>query len=343
MKLAKRLALAGLVVTTLGFAQSPITQTLPPGFDNVSTGSTDTQPFGVTYATLTTPATGMIFQYGFQSTMFTYQSVQRIDSVAFRVPAGTAVGGTTNLVDIWMTTTPLEITTLSNTFTNNHGADRTQVYSGSITWPAGTIAAPGQWVTIPLTTPFTYDPHNNKDFLVEVVCNDPLTTASTNIEVSFGPCRTQSNNTSATALTSNAGTVTAALLQLGITPIPNLYVSSSGNGVGDLILALTDIPNNAVTGWTLISTSVSAPVNTGPILGIYPSQLTLDILFTPPSIGNPLSWVNAGVAGLYPTSPLVFGPGSVSFLAGQTWDFVTLTVDGNFQFAGRSNVQRVTF
>jgi len=33
----------------------------------------------------------------------------------------------------------------------------------------------------------------------------------------------------------------------------------------------------------------------------------------------------------------------VSFLAGQTWDFVTLTVDGNFQFAGRSNVQRVTF
>jgi hypothetical protein len=68
-------------------------------------------------------------------------------------------------------------------------------------------------VTIPLTTPFTYDPHNGKDFLIEVVCNDPLTAAATDIEVSFGPCRTQSNNTSASALTSNAGTVTAALVQ----------------------------------------------------------------------------------------------------------------------------------
>jgi hypothetical protein len=145
MNLAKRLALAGLVVTTLGFAQSPITQTLPPGFDNVATGTTDTQPFGVTYAedvghprdrdcTSSTASSRPCSPTSRCSASIRY---------AFRVPAGTGLGATTSFVDVWMTTTtPLEITTLSNTFTNNHGVDRTQVFSGSITWPAAAQSPP---------------------------------------------------------------------------------------------------------------------------------------------------------------------------------------------------------
>lgn len=340
MNRAKHLALAGLMLSALSLAQSPINQTLPPGYENSTTGATATEPFGVTYATMATPSTGMYFQYGFQSTMFNYQSLQQIDSIAFRQPAGTPIGGTTNNVSIYMTSSPLEITVLSTTFANNQGPDRTLVYNGSIVWPNAVVAAPGNWVTIPLTTPFTYDPHAGLDFLVEVICADPLTAAASSIDVSFGPCRTQYNNLSSTAVTSTAGLVTAALVKLGITPLPYLFVSSNA---GDLTLSLTSMPNNAVFGWTLITTVTTHPVDTGPILGIYPSQMTLDILFTAPSPGNPLAWVNNGQLGLYPTSPLYVGPGSLNFLAGQTWDFVTLTLDASYQFAQRSNVQRVSF
>ncbi len=341
MNRANFVAIAGIILSSLGIAQSPISQTLPPGYESAATGSTSTVPFGTTFATFAPVSQGMYVQYGYQSTMFNYQSVQRIDSIAFRVNNGTAIGGTTGNVSIYMSTSPMDITVFSTTFTVNQGADRILVYNGPIVWPAGTITAPGQWVTVPLQTTFTYDPHGGKDFLLEVVCPVPTTLAAATIQVSFGPTRSQYHTTNPLSLLANTGTITAALVRIDSTPIPHLVTTSVN---GDFTLALNAIPNNAVVGWTIISEATGNPVDTGPILGIYPSQLSLDILFTVPSIGNPLAWINSGQNGLYPTTPIYLGPGSIPpSMIGLTWDFVTMTLDANYQFAQRSNVQRVTF
>jgi hypothetical protein len=316
-------------------------QTLPPGFDNANTGFISNNPFGITYAAQAPAIAGMIHQYCYDTSFFEYRGIQRINSIAFRQhPAAAAVGGTTNNVSIYMTSSPLDMNLLSNTFAANRGPDYTLVWTGSITWPAGTPTGTGNWITIPLTTTFDYDPVLGKDFLVEVVTADLATANASPIEVGFGPPRTQANTTSATALTANQGLVTAALFRIDYTPLPYLRVSSTG---GDLSMSLSEIPGSMAQGWTVISTNTSNPVDSGPILGIYPTQTTFDVLSLNPSLGNPLAFTTGAPTGLYPTSPFLLGPGSVSFLAGQTWDFVTLGVDPFLFFVRRSNVARVTF
>ena len=316
-------------------------QTLPPGFDAVNTGFISNNPFGIAYAAQAPAALGMIHQYCYDSSFFEYRGTQRFNSIAFRQhPAAAAIGGTTNNVDIYMTSSPNDMLLLSNTLAANRGGDYTQVYSGPITWPAGTPTGTGNWITIPLSTTFEYNPVLGVDLIIEVVTNDVNTTNSSPIEVAFGPPRTQANTTSATALTANQGLVTAALFRLDYTPLPYLQVTSTG---GDLNMTLTEIPGAMAQGWTVISTNTTNPVDSGPILGIYPTQTTFDVLALNPSFGNPLAFTTGVPSGFYPTSPFSLPPGTVGFLAGQTWDFVTLGVDPFRFFVRRSNTGRVAF
>ena len=313
-------------------------QTLPPGFDNVNTGFISNNPFGVAYSPT---IQGMIHQYCYDSSFFEYRGTQRFNSIAFRQhPTVAAPGGTTNNVSIFMTSSPNDMLLLSNTFAANRGADYALVYNGPITWPAGTPTGTGNWITIPLTTTFEYNPVLGVDLIIEVVTNDINTTNSSPIEVGFGPPRTQANTVNAAALTSNQGLVTAALFRLDYTPLPYLQVTSTG---GDFNMSLTEVPGALAQGWTVISTNTSNPVDSGPILGIYPTQTTFDVLALNPSFGNPLAFTTGVPPGFYPTSPFSLPPGTVNFLAGQTWDFVTLGVDPILFFVRRSNVVRVAF
>jgi hypothetical protein len=341
--------LCGVVVAAASVtasAQGPVglTQTLPPGFESVSTGSNTNAPFGVTYATLATPATGMRHQYCFDTSFIKYKAKQRINGIAFRQPAGLAApGGTTSMVTITLSSSPLDMVALSNTFAANVGADAVQCFSGSIVWPAVTPAAPGAWVYIPFSASFTYDPNAGLDLIIDVVTADAATLAASNVEQSFGPARTQANQTSAVSATATNGFVTAALILLDYTPLPYMQASSSGGGVGDLTVSLTEMPGSVAFGWTLISTDTSFPLDSGPILGIYPSPTLFDIVAMQPTMGNPLAWVVGAPPGLYPTSTLFVNAGTLSFLAGQTWDFVAIALDGNGFFVARSNVARVPF
>ncbi|HYC78230.1 MAG TPA: hypothetical protein VEI02_11445 [Planctomycetota bacterium] len=333
---------AGVVVAAI-CAHAPaqgLVQSLPPGFETATTGNNDTNPFGVSYPS--TAIQGQIHQYCFDTSFFNYKGLMRINSVSFRQLQGvSAIGGTANQVTIALTSSPVDMQLLSTTLSSNHGADYTTCFTGSITFPAGVAPVGGTLVPVPLTTPFVYDPRLGKDLLVEVITADVNQQSISPIEVSFGPARTQANRLSATAVTGNTGLVTAALLLIDYTPLPFLQATTSGGGVGDLFVSLTEFPPAMTRGWTLISTDATHPVDTGPFLGIWPTQTLWDVLSFTPSFGNPLAWITGVPPGFFPTTPLTVPAGTLSFLNGQTWDFVILGTDAFGSYVGRSNVVRV--
>ena len=67
---------------------------------------------------------------------------------------------------ISLSTTSADWDTLSSSFSSNIGSDNTQVFSGNLSQPW----AFGDTLTIPLTTPFTYNPANG-NLLMDVVAN----------------------------------------------------------------------------------------------------------------------------------------------------------------------------
>jgi hypothetical protein len=123
----------------------------------------------------------------------------------------------------------------------------------------------------------------------------------------------------------------------------NIFVATTtGGGVGDLSLSLTAINTTAVEGFTFISATPAPFVGGGPLLGIIPDALTWPILSLPPSVGNPLHFL-VGIPGVYPDVPFVVPAGSLSFLAGQTYEMVTMLLGPGLTWAGRSDVQRLVW
>jgi hypothetical protein len=121
-----------------------------------------------------------------------------------------------------------------------------------------------------------------------------------------------------------------------------LEMSQSGPGVGDLTTTLNMISAGALQGWTLVTTDVAQPVSTGPLLGIWPENVTWSVLGFPIQDGNPFHFPVPSQFGLFPNTPFTVGPGTLTPLAGQTMDFVTMLF-GATGFVGRSNVVRITF
>ncbi|HYC78853.1 MAG TPA: LamG domain-containing protein [Planctomycetota bacterium] len=121
-----------------------------------------------------------------------------------------------------------------------------------------------------------------------------------------------------------------------------LTVVTSGGGVGDLFVSLTSLSQNAVEGFTFVTSSTPLPLATGPFFGIVPDGLTWPILTMPAAPGNPLHFL-VGFPGLYPDQALMLPAGSLSVFSGQTWDFVTAVFGPGASYLGRSNVQRITW
>jgi hypothetical protein len=123
-----------------------------------------------------------------------------------------------------------------------------------------------------------------------------------------------------------------------------LTFTTSGGGTGDLYIAL-DLPAAAATeGFLLVSANAAQPLGTGPVLGLWPDAMTWDLLVNPSPLlpGNPLHFA-MGSPGFFPTVPFIVSPGILSFLAGQTWDAVVLTLGPGYVYTGASNVQRAAF
>jgi hypothetical protein len=123
----------------------------------------------------------------------------------------------------------------------------------------------------------------------------------------------------------------------------NLFsATTSGGGVGDLTLNLTQIDPIAIEGFTFISGTPTATLGGGPAFGILPDAVTWPILFVPAAPGNPLHFL-IGTPGVYPAAPLSVPAGTLAFLSGQTYDMVTVLFAPNLAYASRSQVQRVVW
>ncbi|HEX6810315.1 MAG TPA: PKD domain-containing protein [Planctomycetota bacterium] len=81
-------------------------------------------------------------------------------------------GGSWPNVRIDMATSPLDWAVASATFANNLGLDHTTVLQGPVTVNPGTTTGFGVlvpwYITIPLTTPFVYDPTSGNDLTIDI-------------------------------------------------------------------------------------------------------------------------------------------------------------------------------
>ncbi len=121
-----------------------------------------------------------------------------------------------------------------------------------------------------------------------------------------------------------------------------LSATTTGGGVGDLTMALTNISASAVEGFTFITSTTPTAVGLGPVFGITPDALTWPILTWPLGVGDPLHFV-VGAPGVYPAAPLVVGPGALSVFTGSSFDMVSVVFAPGFVLAGLSNVQRLNW
>ena len=118
--------------------------------------------------------------------------------------------------------------------------------------------------------------------------------------------------------------------------------STTGGGVGDLSLSLTDLSPGASRGFTLVTAATSAPLATGPLLGIFPDAITWSLLQSPELPGNPLHFP-VGIPGLFPDTPFLLPPGGIAVPPGTALDFVSLLLTPAWDYSGHSNVLRIVF
>jgi hypothetical protein len=123
-----------------------------------------------------------------------------------------------------------------------------------------------------------------------------------------------------------------------------LTFNTTGGGVGDLVAGISNIGPTVTEGYLLISALTSNPIGSGPALGLWPDATTWSILLDPsPALpGNPLHFA-VGFPGLFPSTPFIVPPGSLSFLAGTSWDVVGLMIGVGPSYAGRTNLVRVNW
>jgi hypothetical protein len=132
-------------------------------------------------------------------------------------------------------------------------------------------------------------------------------------------------------------------MRFGYQPDNILVVNTTGAGTGDLFASLTLITPGAGEGYLFISATTFGAPGAGPMLGIVPDATTWSILAQPLTPGSPLHFP-IGFPGVFPDQPFVLPPTTLSFLAGQTWDFVAMVLDPlGPTYLGRSNVVRVNW
>lgn len=123
----------------------------------------------------------------------------------------------------------------------------------------------------------------------------------------------------------------------------NIFTATTtGGGAGDLTMSLTAISPSATEGYVFLSQQTSGGIGTGPFFGLMPDGLTWSGVNTPIAPGNPLHFP-IGIGGIFPDQPFLVPPGTLTMLAGQTWDTVAVVFAPGTVYTGRSSVQRLAW
>jgi len=148
------LALAALGVAPLAMA-GPLT-VVAPNANQSANGS------GITFGVFGF-VTDLTFQWGYAASQFSAIPVGSvITSIGFRIAAGDSTvtsALTYSEFDIEVSTPAFPISSLTNNFANNQGANLVTVLSGPLTIPGGSLvggAGPNPFYDITFTTPFVY-------------------------------------------------------------------------------------------------------------------------------------------------------------------------------------------
>ncbi len=121
-----------------------------------------------------------------------------------------------------------------------------------------------------------------------------------------------------------------------------LASTTTGGGAGYLSISLTAISPTATEGFLLVTSQATGPLGLGPLFGIVPDALTWSVFSSPLVPGNPLHFP-IGFPGVFPDQPFTVPPGTLSFLAGQTWDTATVLLTAGPTYVSRSNVSRIVW
>ena len=120
---------------------------------------------------------------------------------------------------------------------------------------------------------------------------------------------------------------------------PLLIMTTSGGGVGDVMISGPPDPPGTTEGYFLVTYNTSLPVGAGGFFGISPDAFTFEIIGYPATVGGIFHYVST--PSTFPNVPLSGPPGTVLLPAGTTVDAVLVRVVGNSLVA--SNVTRTTF
>jgi PKD repeat protein len=236
-------ALAGALLASVASAQ--FTLVTPNGLTNAEGDSNNSIPWNRGTASSR-------IQYVIDSSHFTNQGVTYpiiISKLRYRADSAAATinwpGGSWPNIRIDMASCPFDHAAASTTFASNLGPDLTTVLNGPVTVSPGTgngAGFPGQWyITIPLTTPFLYDPSLGNDLTVDIYEDGTgWTGTSTNFDqvANLGPAPALGSriySIQPNALTAPTGTFnanTGAVTEFSYVPASGLYAIFDANVTG---------------------------------------------------------------------------------------------------------------
>jgi PKD repeat protein len=300
-------------------------------------------------------------QYIIDSSHFTNQGITypivisqlryRADAVATTV---SWAGGSWPNIRIDMATCPLDYAAASTTFANNLGADLTTVVNGPVTVSPGTgngVGIPGQWyITIPLTTPFQYNPVLGNDLTIDIYEDGTGWTGTSAYADHVGNLgaspvlgsRVYSIQPNAlTAPTGNYGSNTGAVTEFTYAPASGLYSNLSANvtgGATPLAVNFTSTSYSSDPGgitsyaWdfdgdSVIDSTLANPTFVYNTCGVYTVSLTVTDATHAPSTFTRTNYINTDNVTPSFTYSMI-APGVVQFTDTSTppptswaWDF----------------------
>lgn len=191
---------AALALAALAPAQ--VSQVIPPDLATAYGSSSSAYPWG-------SSGGNKRVMYCYDASLFAALpgpiTIQRIAWRAASSTVGTTIGPLSYQVACDLSSTASTPMALNSTFDQNHGPDRTQVFSGTLN--VGPLLVQNLQFThvMPLATPFRYDPAQG-NFLVDLVCTS-VTGSLSGVQGAFnthpGVVGRIANTTSATAPTAN--------------------------------------------------------------------------------------------------------------------------------------------
>ncbi len=286
-----------------------------------------------------TNATGIRLQIMVPASAFSSFASSGLTSIGFfcgnSVPAATNV--TYSILQVRIG--PAAVPALTATFAANllPGTETLVVNLPGTTY---TPNPAGAWLDIPFGANF---PVPTTNIIVDVQTQIPTGGAYLGCSVGATVPHCVSTADTGTQTTGTLSTASGSKVRFGGIPENILGAVTGGSGTGDLTLSLTNINTSAGAGYLLLTTDGTHALGTGPMFGIYPDATTWGIFSSPLFPGNPLHFP-LGALGAFPDVPFAVPPGTLSFLAGQTWDAVVVLVDGSGTiYIGRSAPRRLVW